>query len=249
MTQTAGQLSSQPWWQFPRIDHFGSIDPAGNFYKPDSNIQIPGYYPIAALLPGTVTSVQNTGFGQTVVTVRLDNPLNDLATHTFYEHMSSATVGVGSHLSAGDLLGYNNPPGQVPLGVGLYSGDIYGSGTAWDILQQDLAPGGAGLLNPVALLDAASQGKLNIPTGTYVGHPVSSVAQANSTVPIIGPLLDWLNQFKPVIDWLTNPMRLFKITVGVGLLLVAVVMLLAPSYEEAITKAFKVAVKTGVFEA
>jgi hypothetical protein len=246
MTQSP---ASQPWWQYPRIDNFGQIDPAGNFYKPDSNIQIPGYYPIAALLAGTVTSVQTTGFGQSVVTVRLDNPLNNLATHAFYEHMSSAAVGVGSHVSAGDLIGYNNPSGAVPLGFGLYSGDIYGSGSAWDILQQDLAPGGAGQLNPVALLNAASQGKLNSTTGVYASHPVSSVAQANSTVPIIGPLLDWLNQFKPVIDWLTNPLRLFKITMGVGLLLVATIMLMAPSYEQAITKAFKVAVKAGAFEA
>jgi murein DD-endopeptidase MepM/ murein hydrolase activator NlpD len=153
----------QPWYTFPRIDNFGTIDPQpGTGWKPDSNIQIPGNYPITALLPGTVTSVQRTGFGQTVITVKLDNALNNLATHTFYEHMSSSTVSTGQHVSAGDLIGYNNPSGQVPLGFGLYGGDVYGSGPAYQTLQNDLAPGGANQLNPTNLLNQAKKGNLNI---------------------------------------------------------------------------------------
>ncbi len=150
---------AQPWWEYNRIDNFGTIDPQGNYWKPDSNIQLEGNYPIVAILPGIVTSVQYTSFGQTVVTIKLDSPLNSLATHTFYEHMSSATVRTGQHVSVGDLIGYNNPSGQVPLGFGLYSGDVYGSGSAWQILQHDLAPGGAQLLNPVSLLDSAKSGQ------------------------------------------------------------------------------------------
>lgn len=165
----------QAWWTFPRVDNFGLIDPAGPYWKPDSNIQLPGYYPVTAILPGTVTNVQVTQWGQHVVTVKLDQPLNNLATHTFYEHMSADGVQVGQHLNAGDLIGYNNPSGGVPLGFGLYPGDVYGSGPGWGILQNDLKPGGAGLLNPVALLNGFAQSNTYQPDyGNYTGGGVTA---------------------------------------------------------------------------
>ena len=152
-------MANLPWWAYQRIDNFGTIDPQGNFWKPDSNIQIPGNYPIVAILPGTVTNVEQTAFGgQTAITVKLDSPLNGLATHTFYEHLSSSTVQPGQHVSQGDLIGYNNPSGAVPLGFGFYSGDVYGHGTDWQVLQNDLAPGGAQLLNPVNFLNSMRAG-------------------------------------------------------------------------------------------
>ena len=151
--------SGSPWWssQFSRVDNLGSFpDPAGNYYKPDSNIQLPPGYPIVAISPGTVTSVQQTSWGQTVVTVRLDTPINDLATHQFYEHMSSAAVLPGQHIGQGDLLGYNNE-GSPPLGFGFYGGDVYGQGSAWETLQNDLAShGNDGHLSPVSFLDQMS---------------------------------------------------------------------------------------------
>lgn len=174
----------QAWWTYPRIDNFGTIDPAGPYYKPDSNIQLPGGYPIVAILPGTVTSVQATSYGQNMVTVKLDTPLNSLATHTFYEHMSASTVTVGQHLSAGDLLGYNNPLGGVPLGFGLYNGDVYGSGPAWNQLQSDLAPGGAGLLNPVKLLNGFAKSDTYQPDyGKYNGGTVGGTSTSSSGTP------------------------------------------------------------------
>ena len=154
----AATSTQAPWWTYPRIDNFGSIDPQGNYWKPDSNVQVPGNYPITALLSGIVTSVTNTPWGQNVVTVKLDQPLNNLATHTFYEHLSSTTVQVGQRVNQGTLIGYNNPSGQVPLGFGLYSGDNYGLDSAWKTLQNDLCPGCANLLNPTSLLNAAKSG-------------------------------------------------------------------------------------------
>lgn len=160
-TETAARSwNVTPWWAFPRIDNFGTLDPQpGTGWKPDSNIQLPGHYPIVALKSGTVTSLRQTSFGQNVATVKLDQPINALATHTFYEHMSGFAPGlsVGQHVSTGDPIGFNNACGQVPLGFGLYHGDVYGSGPGYAILQNDLKPGGAGLLNPVALLDSAKR--------------------------------------------------------------------------------------------
>lgn len=162
--------NNPPWYTYPRIDNFGAIDPQGPYYKPDSNILTPPGYPVTALLPGVVTSVQRTQWGQTVVTTRLSRPLNGLATHMFFEHMHSSVVRTGQAIQSGTLLGYANLNGEgANLGVGLYSGDIYGSGVAWNILQNDLKPGGAGLLNPTGLLNAAKGGSMDIPLVSNFG--------------------------------------------------------------------------------
>jgi hypothetical protein len=117
-------------------------------------------FPITALDPGIVTSLQHTDFGQAVITIRLDKPYNTLAKYEFYEHLSrwDPSIKIGEHVDAGQLIGYNNPTGQVPLGFGFYSGPVYGSGPAWQELQNDLKPGGANKLNPVARLNAAAGG-------------------------------------------------------------------------------------------
>jgi len=123
--------SQAPWYTYPRIDNFGQIDPQGNFYKPDSNIQLPGYYPVTALLPGVVTAAYYGNWGgQYSITIRLDKPINNMATHTVYQHLSGPAPGltVGQHVNAGDLIAYNNPPNTVPLGFGFYSGDTYPNG-------------------------------------------------------------------------------------------------------------------------
>jgi murein DD-endopeptidase MepM/ murein hydrolase activator NlpD len=152
-----------PWWdsQFSRVDNLGGNEPqsppagsSGFYVKPDTNIQLPPGYPVVAISPGTVTNVRQTSWGQTVITVRLDSQVNDIATHQFYEHMSSANVQAGQHVNQGSLLGYNNE-GSPPLGFGFYSGDMYGSGSAWEVLQNDLtAHGNNGRLSPVAFLDS-----------------------------------------------------------------------------------------------
>lgn len=163
-----------PWWdsQFSRVDNLGAYpDPAGPYYKPDTNVQLPPGYPVIAISPGTVTSVQQTSWGQHVVTVRLDDRHNDLATHEFYEHMSSANVAPGDHVNQGDTIGYNNE-GSPPLGFGFYSGDVYGSGSAWQILQNELAAhGNNSQLSPVAFLD--SMAGITPPAGTNTSTSAS----------------------------------------------------------------------------
>lgn len=227
--------SGQPWWDFNRIDNFGSIDPEGNYYKPDSNIQIPGLYPVVNLLPGTVTNIRQTTWGQTVVTVKLDSPLNSLATHEFYEHMSSAAVSVGQHLNTGDLVGHNNPSGAVPLGFGLYSGDVYGSGSAWSILQNDLKPGGAGKLNPVSLLNNARNGKIG---GITQFSQLLSNGQNSNSSGASNPIIDfsWLTN-SPAWQWLNNPARLAKMAAGVILLGISLFLLGTSQPEQIISRA------------
>lgn len=214
-----------PWYTWPRIDNFGQKDPEGNYWKPDSNIQIPGNYPITALLPGVVTSVQRTTYGQSMVTIKLDSPLNSLATHTFYEHMSSATVTPGQHVPAGALIGYNNPNGQVPLGFGLYSGDVYGSGPEWQTLQSDLAPGGAQKLNPVALLNAASNRNPAIDglTPSQIAQQSAQASQASQCAMWDIPCI-WNTSIQPALVSFGEHIAIFVIAL---ILIVVGVFLLA----------------------
>lgn len=228
-------MASQAWYTYPRIDNFGQIDPQGAYYKPDSNVLTPPGAAITALLPGTVTSVQRTSWGQTVVTIKLDQPLNSLATHMFYEHMHDATVSIGQHVVAGQLVGNANYAGEgANLGVGLYSGDIYGSGSSWSILQNDLKPGGQGLLNPVKLLNTASTGGLGN-LGSLIG---GNTALSLGGIDLSG-LTNAMNALQP---WLSNPIRIVKILVGAILIGAALFMLIAPEAEKVATKAAELGV-------
>ena len=150
---------AQPWYTFPRIDNFGTIDPEGPYWKPDSNILTPNNYPVTALGSGVVTNVQQTSWGQGVVTVRLDKPLNSIATHSFYEHLGSVSVQQGQRVNFGSVLGTSGNVGQIPgPGFGFYNGDVYGSGPGWNQLQADLCPGCPNQLNPTAFLNSLKSG-------------------------------------------------------------------------------------------
>jgi murein DD-endopeptidase MepM/ murein hydrolase activator NlpD len=228
--------SGPAWYTYPRIDNFGQIDPEGNYYKPDSNVITPYGYPITALLSGVVTNVQYTSWGQTVVTVKLDNPLNSLATHTVYQHMHDASVKAGDVVTAGQLLGHANYAGEgANLGFGLYSGDVYGSGPAWSQLQSDLAPGGAGLLNPVNILNEAKAGQ---PITAQGGYQTLAFGISNP--------LDWFNQFTALAAWIGNPLRVVKLVVGALLVAISLLMLVAPSVEKTVTNVAGKAAKIGV---
>lgn len=158
---------THPWYTYPRIDQFGTIDPQGPYWKPDSNIQVPQGTDITSLGSGVVTSVQRTSWGQNVVTVRLDHAINSLATHMFYEHLSGANVQVGQRVNFGTKIG--SWAGGTSPGFGFYGGDVYGSGPAWQQLQNDLCPGCANQLNPVSFLNNL-QGGQGMPTGANGGQ-------------------------------------------------------------------------------
>ena len=164
----------KPWYTFPRIDNLGGVEPFGGFPKPDSNIQIPANYPVTALLPGTVTALDGgeVAWGA-VVTIKLDTPLNSLATHTAYLHLARSTVSVGQHVNVNDLIGYNGYSAaagaqKVPLGFALYNGDHYGFGAAWSLMTKANLQGP---LSPVSLLDNAAA---NGPPSVVVTSPTQS---------------------------------------------------------------------------
>lgn len=206
------QLSNQ-WWNAPQINNWGQYpDTQGNFPKPDINFILEPRTPIAAILPGVVTGVnqppnKNLPFPAygAVVTVKMDQPLNSLATHYALLHLQVVTVQVGQRVRIGDVLGYgggNQTQGSAPAAVGfaLYPGDYYGYGQEWTRYIQTANHVANPLLNPTSLINDITSGNVTSylnNNGTAGGFNLSSLFSGNgastgaSTVQkVAAPLID-----------------------------------------------------------
>lgn len=232
----------KPWYTYSRIDEIGTPDPYGKFPKPDSNIQVTDGHPVTALLAGTVTNIDRTSAWGCAVTIKLDKPLNQLATHTAYLHLAgSIPVSVGQHVNAGSLIGFSGGSlacgsQKVPLGFALYNGDTYGYGPAWNTQMQYVTT----LLNPVPLLNAASSGQLGNLGGIYsiYASPNMGASTTMGTGTTFNPLdpSTWgpsfsagiQSLFGPTWGWITDPMRIIKMLVGIMCIGLAIFLLVAP---------------------
>ena len=202
-----GQGAVYQWWEQPFANDYGGPEPYGNFPKPDVNIQVPYGMPVANITPGTVTSVDTSSAYGYVVTIKLDQPVNSLATHAAYLHMAVVNVQPGQHVGLYDQLGYAGPPSSgsfqnAPLGFAFYPGDKYGFGPEWN---QYFASSSTPDLNPYNWLRAfggqtAGQTIVqpNAPTTDLLGN---TIAGANT---IQGGCAPWdigciMNQFKDIL--------------------------------------------------
>jgi hypothetical protein len=229
---------SEPWYNFNTIANIGTPDPFDNILKPDVNYQVPANYPITMIGSGTVTAIDTTSDYGCATTIRLDNPLNPLASHIAFLHLSGFSHGlqVGTHLNPGDLVGYNGGAAacgtqKVPLGVAFYSGDQYGHGSAWTILQSNLL----GLLNPVPLIQ-------QLISGTTPGTSSSPFDLGASFQKAFSPILNLFSGAQGIASWL-DPLRVLKMVLGLLCLLVAFLMLLAPVVEPVINATAKPAIQ------
>lgn len=176
------------WWQYPEINNFGSYpDPEGAFPKPDVNIIAPAGTKFTAPLSGVVSGIDTTSPFGDVVTVNLDSPINDSATHYAFLHLSSIAPGlqVGEHINAGDLLGIgggNQSTSGADPGFALTSSDQYGFGAGWynNVQGSWINP----KLDPTTLLNSLS----------VAPPPSTGSSGCNSSNPIYG----WIcNLFSP----------------------------------------------------
>lgn len=156
------KLPAHGWWQFSHPNDLGQPDRFGGFPKPDINVYgLPGNYPIAAILSGTVTSVSASDPWGGTVTIRLDSPINHLATHFAFLHLSQINTAKGKHVSPGDVIGHagSRPLGSqnAAFGVALYPGDAYGHGTEWSQMTKSNI---LGPLNVWNVIEAADKGTL-----------------------------------------------------------------------------------------
>lgn len=155
-------LPANGWWHFSHPNDLGQPDRFGGFPKPDINVYgLPGNYPIAAILSGTVTSVSSSDPWGGTVTIKLDSPMNSLATHFAFLHLSQINTRPGMHVSPGDVIGHagSRPIGSqnAALGVALYNGDAYGHEPGWSkMTKQNLL----GPLNVWNVIEAADNGTL-----------------------------------------------------------------------------------------
>jgi Peptidase family M23 len=182
-----------PWYQYNRIDNYALFpDPFGSFPKPDSNLAVPDGQAITALASGVISGINAPdgsvpAFGE-VVTVKLDNPINPVATHTAYLHLGSLPSGlaVGQRVQQGDTIGYAGPTAQGDkiTGFALYNGDYYGYGPSWAQFV------GSPALNPVPFLDAVkngqSQSTSQLAGGTVGASTLTGDAVSSFLSPYIG---------------------------------------------------------------
>src|SRR5713226_4202569 len=112
---------AQSWLSYSRVDDYGkNPDPLGPYQKPDSNVECPDGTPITALAPGVVSGlVKNPswGVGTSSLTIKLDSPVNALATHMAYNYLGSTSVGIGQHVTAGQVIG--TAGGNARYGFGM----------------------------------------------------------------------------------------------------------------------------------
>lgn len=171
--QNAFQLPKNGWWSFQINGNFGHYpDTQGNYPKPDINMfGIPANFPIAAILPGTISGFSGDGsrsYGD-VVTVKLDTPINAIATHYALLHLARLQPGIhiGQHVNPGDVLAYgggNQSHGSAPaaLGFALLPGDDYANGTWFNQYINTPSHVADQRLNPEPIVRAAQNGTLGI---------------------------------------------------------------------------------------
>jgi hypothetical protein len=160
------------WWTYGIIDNWGvATDPQGAYPKPDINILLPANFPIANILPGVVSGINggDVSYGA-CITIKLDTPLNALATHIAWNHLQVIQPGmyVGKRVNPGDIVAYggaNQSAGSAPAAVGfiLYPGDNYATDAAFSqYFKYGQTPDWR--LYPKPVLDALNAGKLGDPS-------------------------------------------------------------------------------------
>lgn len=171
-------MSSLPWFMNGLINNYGMPDPYGGFPKPDMNVDVPAGDPITALFSGVVSGINDPSGGVpswgNVITIKMDNPYNSVATHTAYLHLASIAPGlkVGDRISAGQIVGYSggtNPgPGlqNASVGFAFYNGDYYGFGPTWTKYN------GSPLLDPTKLFNDLQSGNFVVGTSYQNTNPI-----------------------------------------------------------------------------
>lgn len=224
--QQTAAAGIKPWWQFGICSGYSGTEPYGGGPKPDINICIPqSNYPITSLASGYVTNIDETSPWGYAVTVKLDTPHNNIATHDAYLHLTTVdqSLYVGKHLAPGDLVGTggNNitGSGKQPAGVGYawYNGDQYGYGPTW---SQNV---GSASLNPTSFF----QNVTNNPAIPYsAASGLSYSANQGCDTPIIGGLICWIQS--NLASW---ALTVGFFLLGLVLIIVGFVILIHPSPE------------------
>jgi hypothetical protein len=209
-------------------------DPVGPTYlKPDTNIAVPRGTPITSWDSGVITSVIDRGrnLAGLSVTMKLDHPINGMAQYASFNYLGSSSVNVGQTVNKGQEIGIAGSPYGINFALGLGVSPVWGAQCPQCHTKEPL-------LDPRLILNQLrSSGVLLVPNA------------AGNVPSVPNPVTDWLNQetqalqtqFKPLTDWITNPVRVIKMITGILLLGLAGVLLIVPNIEKITETAEKVA--------
>jgi hypothetical protein len=179
--------ATKQWYNWPFANDYGGAEPFGNYPKPDLNIQCPQGTPVTVVANGTVSGVNSPGGAipawGAAVTIRLDTPINAIATHMAYIHMQpvSAGIKVGMRVAVGDVIGKAGTAlaqgsEKVPLGFAFSNGDYYGFGAGWSY-------NGDPRLNPYSFLSGVAKNGVSGSGGSGLLSSVTSAASKISLGP------------------------------------------------------------------
>lgn len=191
-----GQVTN---WLANITQHYGQNQETG------IDVYLPYHTPVYALASGPVLA---TGYysGGGVVSTEIANDKS-----LYYQHLSDIAVSPSQQVQAGDLIGYSG--GQIGYGdhpaTGNSSGPHievginapYGANSLWHPLgnSMDVTPFLNQFQQALALNDIGTR---NTGTGIIIPNPLQAV----------GNSVNWWEALK---DWVTNPMRIVKLTLGV----------------------------------
>jgi hypothetical protein len=191
-TGTAGTVASgKQWFQWPFANDYAGPEPFFNGPKPDLNVQCPDGTPITVLFPGIISGINSPSgtvpsWGASL-TIRLDTPINAIATHLAYLHLQPipANLKVGQRVAPGDVIGYSGGATaqgaeKVPLGLALFNGDVYGYGPTWSQYLGDQR------LNPYKMLSGIAKSGIPGVSGSS-GNSLVSTLSANLTSISVAP--------------------------------------------------------------
>lgn len=172
---------AKPWYTYPYDRNFGFYpDPVGLYPKPDANVDAPAGTPITALASGIVTGARAQPWGPLAysITVKLDQPINPIATHMAYNYVESPQVSVGQHVDVGDVLATAGNPYGIATAFALSDADVYGTATKNEpFTGRYVNP----LLSPLPFLDSIQQnapGSSTNASGEATGtNPMSRLAR------------------------------------------------------------------------
>lgn len=186
-----------PWYTYFYDKDFGKYpDPVGPYPKPDANVRVPSGTPITAIASGTVTSVRRQPWGPLAwsITVKMDQPFNDVAKYTAYNYVSSPKVSVGQHVDFGTPVAIAGNPYGIWTAFAFSDTPVYGTGSANEPFHGTYVNP---KLNPVPFLQAVNSGSH---PGTTQLQPLNSsnvlmnndTNNNNNPLDITSGLTSWL---------------------------------------------------------
>lgn len=209
------------WWEYGVGRAHDPRDNAGGG-ELGVDVSTPVGTPIRSPWAGTVTYVgmnSNTGG---IVKIATNIP-GIGPVYEYYLHLNQINVTRGQQINSSTVLGLS---GGLQPGAGRWAHTEFGLFKDQRYANQYWGFQTGSTLDPTSVYDALRKGLYTLGQPPGVTPPANGpVAPVSSPVPIVGPIIDWLNQFTGqfagTIGWLSNPIRILKLVAGAMTIVIA----------------------------